>query len=70
MGKPTWVIVPMLPYHCWAYGNEHSPWYPETTRVFRQKTFSGWDETFEDLENHLVRHFNLDTKLEQEIKSE
>jgi ADP-heptose:LPS heptosyltransferase len=70
MGKPTWVIVPMLPYHCWAYGNEHSPWYPETTRVFRQKTFSGWDETFEELENHLVKHFNLDTKLEQEIKSE
>lgn len=59
MGLPTWVIVPILPYHVWACGDKHSPWYPETTRVFRQKQFSNWDETFEEVENCLVEKFNL-----------
>lgn len=59
MGKPTWVIVPLLPYHVWAYGGEHSPWYPKTTRVFRQKVFGNWDLTFQNLEDEFVKHFNL-----------
>jgi len=63
MGKPTWVIVPLLPYHVWAYGTgeerEHSPWYPKTTRVFRQKDFGSWDRTFENLENYFVNYFDL-----------
>lgn len=46
MGKPTWVIVPLLPYYIWAYGDEHSPWYQNTTTVFRQKIFGSWDEPF------------------------
>jgi len=62
MGKPTWVIVPLLPYHVWAYGGEHSPWYPKTTRVFRQKVFGNWNETFENLENEFVKFFSLTKK--------
>jgi hypothetical protein len=57
MGKPTWVIVPILPYHIWAYGDKHSPWYQETTRVFRQKTFGQWKEPFEELEEELKKLF-------------
>jgi hypothetical protein len=53
MGKPTWVIVPILPYHIWAHGDKHSPWYQNTTRVFRQKTFGKWDEAFEKIEEEL-----------------
>ena len=53
MGKPTWVIVPILPYHIWAYGGEHSPWYMETTRVFRQQQFSRWNDVFENIKNEL-----------------
>jgi hypothetical protein len=59
MGKPTWVIVPILPYHIWAHGDRHSPWYEKTTRVFRQKVFGNWDATFEQLESELIEHFNL-----------
>jgi len=59
MGKPTWVIVPILPYHIWAYGDQHSPWYPTTTRVFRQTKFSDWTECFENLEKELVKYFNI-----------
>lgn len=53
MGKPTWVIVPILPYHVWAYGNEHSPWYENTTKVYRQKIFGKWDEPFEKIRHDL-----------------
>jgi ADP-heptose:LPS heptosyltransferase len=59
MGKPTWVIVPILPYHIWAYGGDHSPWYPETTRVFRQTEFSNWNKCFDNLEQELLKYFNI-----------
>lgn len=62
LGKPTWVIVPLLPYHIWAYGGDHSPWYQKTTRVFRQTTFGDWTEPFEKLELELVKHFELTKK--------
>lgn len=57
MGKQTWVIVPILPYHIWAYGDEHSPWYQKTTRIFRQKTFGKWDEPFLKIEEELTKLF-------------
>lgn len=59
MGKPTWVVVPILPYHIWAYGNEHSPWYPTTTTVYRQVEFGNWDVPFQQIEHDLIKNFNL-----------
>jgi len=59
MGKPTWVVVPILPYHIWAYGDKHTPWYQNTTKIYRQTIFSRWDNVFIDIENDLVQHFNL-----------
>jgi len=55
MGKPTWVILPILPYHIWAHGDKHSPWYEETTTVFRQQTFGKWDEPFLEIRNELEK---------------
>ena len=46
MGLNTWVITPILPYHIWAYGGDHSPWYQKTTRVYRQTKFGEWDDVF------------------------
>lgn len=57
MGKPTWVIVPILPYHVWAYGDHHSPWYNTNTRVFRQKIFGSWSDPFYDVRNELIKMF-------------
>jgi hypothetical protein len=68
MGKPTWVIVPILPYHVWAYGDKHSPWYTENTVVFRQKKFSKWEETFTELKEEL--HKLYPQKINQEPKQE
>ncbi len=57
MGKPTWVIVPILPYHVWAYGGDHSPWYQDTTKVFRQTKFGDWTNTFERVSKELAELF-------------
>lgn len=58
MGKPTWVIVPILPYHIWAYGGDHSPWYQSTTKVFRQEKFGSWDEPFNKISSELITYFD------------
>lgn len=57
MGKPTWVIVPILPYHVWAYGDRHSPWYSEQTLVYRQKKFGQWTDTFQKVREDLLEKF-------------
>jgi hypothetical protein len=57
MGKPTWVIVPILPYHVWAYGGDHSPWYQNTTKVFRQTKFGDWTDTFQKVSDELKELF-------------
>jgi ADP-heptose:LPS heptosyltransferase len=57
MGKPTWVIVPILPYHVWAYGEDHSPWYQNTTKVFRQTKFGDWTDTFQKVSDELKELF-------------
>lgn len=57
MGKPTWVIVPLLPYHVWAYGGRHSPWYQNTTEVFRQKNFGEWHHPFDEISQRLTTDF-------------
>lgn len=57
MGKPTWVLVPILPYHIWAYGGKHSPWYTENTRVFRQTVFGKWDNVFNEVDKELTDLF-------------
>ena len=57
MGLPTWILVPILPYHCWAYGDEHSPWYAKTCRLFRQVQFGNWDHTFHQIEQQLQEKF-------------
>jgi len=59
MGKPTWVVVPILPYHIWAYGDKHTPWYQNTTRIFRQKKFGDWSDTFKEVEKELIKTFKL-----------
>lgn len=57
MGKLTWVIVPLLPYHVWAYGDRHSPWYQDTTTVYRQTKFGSWEEPFAAIQRDLLEMF-------------
>lgn len=61
MGKETWVITPILPYHTWTFGapeSTTSPYY-QTVRIFRQQDPSKWNNTFTDLYKAFEERFNL-----------
>jgi hypothetical protein len=61
LGKKTWVLTPILPYHTWAFGSPHStksPYYDSVT-LYRQKTVKTWNETFQKLYNDFEKEFKL-----------
>jgi tetratricopeptide (TPR) repeat protein len=41
MGKPVWVLLPIVPDWRWMLHREDSPWYP-TLRLFRQAKYEDW----------------------------
>ena len=59
MGKPTWIIVPILPYYIWALPKDTSPWY-NSVKLYRQTQYKNWDSPFEkikkDLENTIAKN--------------
>ncbi len=52
LGRPTWIIVPALPYFIWALPGEESPWY-RSARILRQKKFGDWSHVREMLHSAL-----------------
>ena len=52
MGKPTWIIVPILPYYIWAQAGSTSPWYKSVT-LHRQVVYNDWQEPFKNIKNDL-----------------
>ena len=61
MGKETWVIVPILPYHTWTAGaptSNTSPYY-KCVKLFRQEDHKKWNPTFQNLYAALEERFNL-----------
>jgi hypothetical protein len=52
LGKPTWVVVPALPYFVWALPGDTSPWY-DSVRLFRQGVFGTWTDVAENLKSAL-----------------
>jgi len=42
LGKPTWVLVPLVPDWRWMLNRDDSPWYP-TMRLFRQTAPDDWN---------------------------
>jgi len=52
MGKPVWVLLPLVPDWRWLLERQDSPWYP-TMRLFRQETIGDWDRVFERVASEL-----------------
>lgn len=48
LGVETWIIVPILPYYCWALPGNTTPWY-DSVRLFRQKRYGDWSETMAEV---------------------
>lgn len=61
LGKKTWVLVPVLPYHTWTRGAPESNTsdYYESVTLFRQKKFRKWNETFQNLYKTLEDEYQL-----------
>jgi hypothetical protein len=62
LGKETWIITPLLPYHTWALNAPYSiktPYY-ESVTLFRQEQKDVWNNTFQILYKELERKFNLE----------
>ena len=61
MGKETWVITPLLPYHTWTLGapySKKSPYY-ETVTLYRQEDAKSWNSVFQKLYKDFEKRFNL-----------
>jgi tetratricopeptide (TPR) repeat protein len=43
LGKPTWLLLPLMPEWRWYPYGETSRWYP-SMRIFRQRAYRDWEE--------------------------
>lgn len=53
IGKPTWVVVPALPYFVWAFSGRKSQWY-QSVRLFRQEVYGDWSSAEQNLQSELT----------------
>ena len=57
MGKPLWLLLPLVPTWRWLRNGEESPWYP-TMRLFRQTQSGDWTELIQRVEKSLKQLLN------------
>lgn len=53
LGRPVWVVLPILADWRWLRERDDSPWYP-TMRLFRQRVMGDWREVFDRVGTALV----------------
>ena len=53
LGKPVWVLLPVVADWRWMEQREDSPWYPNT-RLFRQQQAGDWTEVMHRVRDQLV----------------
>jgi len=61
LGKQTWILTPILPYHTWTFGapqSTKSPYYDCVT-LYRQQEAKSWNGTFQKLYKDFEKKFNL-----------
>jgi Flp pilus assembly protein TadD len=54
LGRPTWVILGVVPDWRWMLNRQDTPWYP-TMRLFRQREFGDWNTPFHELLGEVQR---------------
>ena len=58
MGRPVWILLPLIPDWRWQLKGEVSGWYA-SARLFRQDKPGDWAGVFEKVRAELLRHFPL-----------
>ena len=53
MGKPTDILVPIMPYYLWAPSGNSSIWY-NSAKLYRQTAFGSWNTIFQKLKSDLT----------------
>jgi len=53
IGKPTWLLIPILPYYLWALPGDTTPWY-NSVRLYRQEVPGNWDAPMARIKNDLL----------------
>jgi len=61
IGKPTWVITPIMPYYTWVFPDEKSKWY-DSVKLFRQEKYGEWDVPFKKIREELTKLSEEHTK--------
>lgn len=57
LGRPAWVLLPLLPDWRWLQHCTDSPWYP-SVRLFRQREWGRWDQVIDDVASALAVEAN------------
>lgn len=53
MGKPAWLLLPMMPDYRWLLGRTDTPWYG-SLRLFRQRQRGDWNQVLGDVATALT----------------
>jgi len=53
LGKPVWILLPLVPDWRWLLDRSDSPWYP-TARLFRQPVAGDWTSVIARLRSEIV----------------
>ena len=54
MGKPTWIVTPIMPYYTWVVPGNTSRWY-DSVRLFRQEKYGEWAAPFQKIREELTK---------------
>lgn len=65
LGKPVWVLLPLVADWRWMMNRSDSPWYP-SMRLFRQKEAGNWEQVMGEVVQELTKL--LETKKIPRIK--
>ena len=54
IGKPTWIVTPIMPYYTWVVPGNTSRWY-DSVRLFRQEKYGEWEDPFQKIREELTK---------------
>ncbi len=54
MGKPTWIVTPIMPYYTWVVPGDTSKWY-DSVKLFRQEKYGEWETPFIKIREELTK---------------